>query len=273
MPPAAKARDRLFVFLPGAGPTPEFYKLIVDQGARNGFHAVGLNFQRTNLIALCADDANCYETTRSQIEDGQAKAGSKLAVTPPNSLEGRLVELLTHLHAKRPTEGWGAYLDGSNPRWGSIVLSGHSLGATQAAFIAKDRIVARVAMMAGPIDHTPVGRTVVSPAPWLLGPHATPSDRYFSFGHSGDEFVDWSQQWAGIKLGLNELGAVANVDTAAAPFGNTHVLTTSAKPAAGRPDAQTTTPNHASVARDDYLPLDAAGQPKFAQVWQYMCFS
>jgi len=67
------------------------------------------------------------------------------------------------------------------------------------------------------------------------------------------------------------MGGIVNVDKSSPPYGGAHLLTTEAPQ-----PAQLEKPvvlNHGTVIRDDVVPKDASGQPVFAPVWQYMCFS
>ena len=176
--------------------------------------------------------------------DGVPRPGSKFEVTISDSIENRLIKLLLLLTRTYPGEGWDSYLAGTAPKWESIVVAGHILGATLAAQIARQHAVARVAMLGGPVDHLPVGRQTTDAfqvAAWLQGPHATPSERYYAFGHLADENANWELQWKATKLGLEAFGPIVNVDHEAAPYRNSHLLMTGAAPAlAGRIGADDT---------------------------------
>ncbi|MBK7125158.1 MAG: hypothetical protein IPH65_04440 [Dehalococcoidia bacterium] len=273
--PSVKQRGQLFMYLPGSGTSPTTHKLINEQAARNGFHVVSLFYQSLspagqNLLVLCGNDSSgeCFNATELRILDGQSRTGSQIEVTEVNSVMNRLVKLLRYLPGKHPGEGWDSYLVGDTPKWESIVVAGASLGGSLVAQIARERSVARVVMLSAPLDHTPIGRQnggAFQVAPWLSGPHATPSARYYAFGHSADENVDWELQWKAAQLGLLDLGAITNVDGAKAPFGNSHLLVTSAKPATTGANA-----NHISIVYDAVTPKDANGQPLHAPVWQYL---
>ena len=103
-------------------------------------------------------------------------------------------------------------------------------------------------------------------AAWLLGPHATPSDRYYAFGHAADEQANWELQWKATKLGLTDFGSIVNVDKEPPPYRGSHLLLTEAKPAPGGEN------NIASIVTDGGTPKNADGQPVHAPVWQYVCF-
>ena len=271
---ATASRGRLFLFLPGTGTNSEVFKLLAQQGARNGFNVVVLRYPNSDAVqALCGQDpdTSCFEKARLEVIDGTDRT-PKVNVSRANSIENRLVKLLAYLETKHPNEGWATFVDAGAPKWSSIVVAGHSQGGGHAALIARDHIVPRVAMFSSPVDHLgPIGRqTDSSPAaPWLLGAHQTPSAAYFSFGHAKDENNNWDLQWKALGLGMSAFGAPANVDGATPPYGGAHLLTTRAAPQKNSSNA----PNHGSTAHDLVTPLSASGQPVFAPVWQYVCFA
>jgi hypothetical protein len=225
---------------------------------------------------LCAQDpdAACFAKTRLQIIDGTERT-TKVSVNRANSIENRLMKLLEYLDAKYPGEGWGAYVDGDTPDWSSIVAAGHSQGGGHAALIARDHVLARVAMLSAPVDHVGPNQRQIDtsePAPWLRDAHATPADRYFAFGHVSDEGSNWKLQWPALGLGLTDFGPIANVANAEPPYGGSHMLITDAQPR-NNPAAANPLRNHSSIAGDALTPLTEAGQPLFAPVWQYVCFA
>ncbi len=272
--PVAPVRGQLFLFLPSTAAVPSSFHHLADQGARNGFHVVVLRYPNSDTIqSLCGTDPDlaCFENTRLEIINGTDRS-AKVNVNRANSIENRLVKLLAFLQSKYPNEGWSAFVEAGAPRWGSIVVAGHSQGGAHAALIARDHVVVRVAMLSAPVDHVgPVGRQVGSstPAAWLLGAHATPSQRYYAFGHARDENNDWELQWKALGLGLGTFGPIANVDTGGPPYGGSHQLTTNAAPRS----APGNLPYHQSTAIDAFTALTSASQPLFAPVWQYVCFA
>jgi hypothetical protein len=272
--PVAPLRGRLFVFLPATGGLPTNFHLLADQGARNGFHVVALRYPNTDRIQdLCGTDPDttCFEKTRLETIDGTDRS-TKVNVNRANSIENRLVKLLGHLQTKYPTEGWGAYVDAGAPKWESIVVAGLSQGGGHAALIARDHVVARVVMFSSPVDRLGANTRPVDsfqPAPWLLGMHATPSERYYAFGHVQDETNNWDLQWKALALGLTTFGAIVNVDNQTSPFAGSHLLTSAAQPRS----APSNSPNHLSTAADNLTALTPAGQPVFAPAWQYLAFA
>jgi hypothetical protein len=231
--------DTLFVFLPGTGGTPENYSALLREVAAQGMPAIGLMYPNARAVngTLCANDAtepNCSEQVREEIIYG-TNTSPKVAVSPANSIVNRLAELLAHLH-------WTQFLEGGQPKWDRIVISGHSQGGGHAAMIARDHEVARVAFLASPGDWS------AGPAPWLLAPTATPIERYYGLVHQDDTPV-FEVNWAALGM----IGVVTSVDGASPPYGGAHRLVT---------DASVSNP-HGAVARDD----------RYAPAWDYLCCS
>jgi hypothetical protein len=267
------ARGQLFLFLSGTGAIPA-RSFLLDQAARNGFHALNLRYPNEDVQTTCglSTDTTCFENARLEILYGADRS----SVNRANSVENRVLKLLAYLDATHQDQGWGAYLDGDALNWSSIVVAGASVGGGYAPLIARDQLVSRVAMLSAPIDKfLPLQGSQVSPAPWLLGEHVTPSERYFAFGHINDEGTNWALQWPATNLGLTDFGPIANVDEATPPYGGSHMLLTGAPPRdnPNAPAVRAGLRNHSSITSDVLTPLTDAGQPLFAPVWQYVCFA
>jgi hypothetical protein len=95
----------------------------------------------------------------------------------------------------------------------------------------------------------------------------TPSDRYYAFGHTADEFCNWELQWKAVGLGLTDFGPIVDVDKATPPYGGSHLLMTSA------PKVGVAATNVWMPVSDGFTPRTSTGQAVFAPVWQYMCFA
>jgi acetyl esterase/lipase len=93
------------------------------------------------------------------------------------------------LDASAPGEGWGGYLDGDQPRWDRIVVSGLSQGAGMAAYIAREHTVHRVVLFSSPWDFT--GRIAQGQlARWIDGTGATPPARWWAEYHRRENTAD-----------------------------------------------------------------------------------
>ena len=184
-----------------------------------------------------------------------------------NSIANRLTKLLTYLEQLDPGQGWGQWLDPATgqPDWSKMILSGHSQGSGHAAFISKLFTVARVVMLAGPEDQQASG----IPSPWISAPNgATPTDRYYGFGHISDTFYSrFILAWQ--ALGLSQFGPPVNVDNSTRPFNGSHQLLTAAPPADG---TITGLKAHNSPAADLSTPILPDSTPIYGAhgVWQYL---
>lgn len=266
------SRKQLFVFLGGQNYEPATnLNSIVRQAAANGFHAIGLSYPRTvNVLRVCEADANdkCFGNVRSEVIDGTDHA-PQVTITRANSIENRLVKLLGYLANRYPSEGWSTYLADGAPKWSAIRLGGHSEGGTHVALMVSQREVARVCLLEAPVDLIGApGAGQRRLPPWIEAARITPADRYYGFRHlrsSSPNAEAFQQAWTTMGL----IGPAVNTDDGKPPYNNTHHLTTNAEPIAdGGPNLI-----HRSVVVDGATPKTAAGQPLFASVWQYACFS
>jgi pimeloyl-ACP methyl ester carboxylesterase len=97
------------------------------------------------------------------------------------------MKLLQYEAKIAPGQGWEMYLDGDQPRWSKIIITGHSQGSGMAAYIAKQHEVARVVLFSGPSDgvslHPGMNIKDAELSSWLYGPSKTPPDRWFASYH------------------------------------------------------------------------------------------
>ncbi len=242
---AAEPKGLLIVYLHGAGE-----REICGEGERGhermlagmGFHVFSPCYRADYDLKLCGDDPGAC---RLEAFDGIDHSGA-IDIKPPDSIERRVVMGLRYLQAKDPGGDWQVFLDGDQPRWSAIIVSGRSHGAGSAALIAKRREVARVVMLSGP-----------GPESWLADPSVTPIDRFFAFSHQADsQFPGHLQAWA--ALGLR--GPPTNVDRATPPYGGSHQLTSSAP----------TNHAHSSVAVGNSTPRGDDGSLLYLPVWRYL---
>ncbi|MBM3975996.1 MAG: hypothetical protein FJ299_03270 [Planctomycetes bacterium] len=257
--PALAPRDELFVFLHGLDGSPGACKNLIRTAARAGYRAVGITypcswvpFQFCNTSA----DPDCYENLRLEIFDG-VDHSPWIAVPSADSIENRLAKLLAHLQTTAPEQNWSSFLDGGTTAWSRVVLYGHSQGGTNAAVIARHRVVARAILSAPPAD---ASQALGGYAPWW-STHATPSASYFGFVHAQDALSTKLAVWS--LLGMAPFGPAYDVATVGAPFSFTHQLQTTLAPAlAGQ--------YHNSVATDATTPLGAGGKPVYEPVWRHL---
>lgn len=265
------AKGRLFVMLPGTTAVPRTYQYVVRTGPPRGYHAIGLNYPNDEtIVSQCAGspDPDCNGKARREVITGE-DVSPVVSVNYANSITGRLVALLTYLETSYPGEGWGQFLFGGRPRWELITAAGHSQGGGHAGYLAKLVSLDRAVMFSAPGDPPTAPGPPVS---WVALPNVTPVGRQYGFSHTADTQAlnpVVTANWAAI--GLGSLGPVTSVDVAAAPFGGSHQLSTSAAPNPN-PTGPSVSPTHGAPVVDAVTPLDASSQPLFRPVWIYLAF-
>lgn len=227
----SNANGLLLVFLPGAGARPSCCTLFLSQAASLGYLAISLAYESQTTVG-----------TRDDILD-------------------RLAAVLRYLAGRYPDEGWTHLLRDGQPRWSSIVMSGHSQGGSEAVFIATAIRLRGAIALSAPADPYLSHR----PAAWLASvPHGpTPLRRIVGFVHERDPLygrivADWG------AMRLPSLGHLSTVDGASSPYGGTHELASSA-----RLPSVVLAP-HDSTAVDTATPRCADGSAQYAPVWDYM---
>jgi pimeloyl-ACP methyl ester carboxylesterase len=175
---AAGGLGKLVVFLHGMGGIPSGYDEILLHANDLGFHVIGLSYQdaTSRLDTLCDLDHNgtmtpsestCWWQAHKEMWDCDA-ASSPFQIQSPTCIKDRLDSLLEHL-ATEPAysgEGWAQFRENGHPRWPTIVLAGHSMGAGNAAWIAQRRDVHRLVMISQPADYV-IGLLGSQPADWI----------------------------------------------------------------------------------------------------------
>jgi hypothetical protein len=258
---------KLFVFLPGTEAVPDMYRLILRSGASRGFHALGLNYPNGEAVGmLCKfdSDEDCYWKVRREIVDGTDES-ALVDVDAANSIAGRLANAIAYLHDNYPDEGWEQFLTNGAVDWSKIVVAGHSQGGGHAGVMAKLYEMSRAVYFASPADWNGISD---APAAWTSRANETPVSRQFGFTHLDDNlvpYVELQEIWQSMGI----TGSTASVDTNAAPFGGTHLLTTDAEPISS---LGTFSPTHGATIVDASTPLDDDDEPLYESVWAYLCF-
>ncbi len=258
-------KNQLFLFFPGTGGVAFNYLQINNTAADLGFHAVNLTYLNDDAVNdLCGGintDLECYGRVRLEVKDGVDRS-NLVNVNRANSIENRLIKLLIHLRNAAPNQDWNQFLLNDNSlNWSKIVVSGHSQGGGHAAIIGRFHSVVRVVMFAS-MDFNAATN---SPANWIAAPNSTPSatatDKFFGFSHRRDESVNYTlltnRIWT--AFGMNNFGAVTNVEAANPPFNHTHSLTSNAECANF----------HGCIVADARLVLQN-GVPVYKPVWEYL---
>ncbi len=286
---SALRQPELFVLLPASGAEPLQYQMLLNQAAANGYYAIGLAYPNSPSVeSLCGTgpqgrviDPACHQSVRNEIITG-IDSSPLVTITLANSISGRLRNLLEALNTQAPAANWGQFVKPNGAvDWGKIRISGHSQGSGHAGLIATRESVARMCTFTGPGDNvisttvpatgpyisTTVGATTLyaGPADWVTSTTATSASLLYSFRHTDDApyeitLLTWD------VMGHLDIAGVANVDSSAPPYSNSHALTSEVLMT--RPGAN----EHSGIVTDDATPLTPLGRPIFAPVWQYMCF-
>lgn len=258
---AAARKNELVLYLPGTNGKTANTDGFCGTAAKLGFHVVNLMYPNDipATIARNDRDPDAFLHYRLEIIEGSDRS-KYVKIDRANSIENRLIKLLTYLAKKRPAEGWGQFLRGTEPNWSKIVVSGGSQGAGHACVIAVRHRVARAVLFGGPKDFS---RALNRPAAWYAKPK-TPASQFYTFNHKQDkQGCDYEEQRAICKL--LGIGPEADVDLGVPPFGGAHALFTDFP---GTP--LESTPAHASVIGDGASPKTGDGGYRFRPVWEYM---
>jgi hypothetical protein len=192
-------------------------------------------------VGNCGDD---IEGCRLEAFEG-IDHHSFIDVSPPNSIEVRVVKALAHLDAQNPEGDWTYFLEAEKPRWSKISISGISHGASTSGVIGMHRLVARVVMLSGPFD---------TDQAWLDKTPLTPIDKFWGFSHTGDS------QHTGHLAAFEALGLPGeptSVDDDAPPYGGSQRLISSAD----------TTNGHGAVQAGSASPQTSSGDWLYQPVW------
>lgn len=205
------ARGELLVWLTGTGGrgrgAGEFCRLAAGQG----YHVLKVMYPTDVPATVCKRDPDpaAFERFRTCLIAGGRCA--QITVDRVDSIEHRLIQLLQLLAKTRAREQWGQFLQPDGRlRWEKIVPAGQSQGGGHAFLIGMQHRVARVIGTGAPKDWSP---HLPGPAPWLLGPSATPKDRFFSFNHAQDQQgATPDQQWQ-ILRAFDPAAKVVSIDS------------------------------------------------------------
>ncbi len=187
--PSARTRRELVVFFPGTHGRPRENTTIIDTIAAGGYRVVGLMYDDAPIGELkCRvnDSKTCLGSFREERVNGDAPEALEQN-TVRESIVFRLTKLLQYEARANPGAGWEAYLDGDQPKWSNIIVTGHSQGSGMAAYVAKQHEVARVVLFSGPSDGVGLRAGMdakdVQLSAWLAGPSKTPPDRWYASYH------------------------------------------------------------------------------------------
>lgn len=260
--PRVKLREELFVILPGTNNRAQGFRTLGTLAARAGYRVVVLAYESdTHPMGSCAGVGNetdhlaCRESVWAEKIYGHDR-------TPyypgdvPNSVSGRLADLLRFLARSQPDVGAERYLSGNDVRWDKVALLGFSQGSVVAGYIGKDQRLARLVLVAGGCDDVKVGgtRTLV---PWCSAPRSTPASRTFAISHVADQTN--ADALVAKAFGLLDLGGYVDISANAPSYcSGTHALLSH----------EPTNQPHLSLALDGSVPL-VGDSPRLAEDYLY----
>ena len=225
-PSAAKDRHELFLYLTGTGGTGRTAVAFCRLAARSGYRVINLMYTDSIPAAVVrnSSDPKAFEAFRMAIIAGGETQW--ITVSRTESIENRLIKLLMYLKRTRPRERWGQFLSPSGVlNWEMIAVGGQSQGGGHAALLGIKHRMARVIGTGAPKDYS---IALQGPADWYSQESVTPKERFFFFNHQQDhQGCDPQQCLQNMQaLGLDKLGAPADVDQTPFPYRHSHILTT-----------------------------------------------
>jgi hypothetical protein len=260
---SAKVKDRheMLLFLPGTFGHKRGAGAFLETAANLGYHCVELMYpDDVSAAGACSNDpaADAFENFRMAIIQGGISP--HITVEKTDSIQNRLEKLLLLLEQRRPKENWGQFLNGQEIALERIAVAGQSQGGGHAGLIAVKYRVARVIMFGAPKDYSRARR---QPAAWYLEHKATPVSCFFAINHQQDrQGCSFSQQLENIRaLGMDRMGAPADVDQTSPPYNHSHTLVTNYPETSV--DSKTA---HGTALADK-------NQRVFSKVWIYMLTS
>jgi dienelactone hydrolase len=254
---------RLVVLLASSTQTPSEYRMLTRAALDAGHYVLAPGYpSRPKVHTLCdKQPADCPGQVRDEVVTGE-DLSPLVQVGPHDSIERRISTSIAWLSLSHPDEGWSSLHKDGVPDWSRLTVIGHSQGGGHALVLAQRHELARVVFLSNPVDRvdSPGGERIL--APWLSRPLRTPVDRLYGLSHT-KEGAHEVHLAAWDLLGLDAFGPVTPVDEAKAPYGGSHMLTTSAPPAKGEDEQDATAADPAVARVGDQRPvLEAA--------WRYL---
>ena len=252
--------NSLYVNLPGSGGLPEQYQIISKHAATLGYHVINLaypNWPAVRTLIQDQSDIDLPEKIRRERLYGEDQTDF-IQVTPHDSIENRIIKLLSYNHKNHPEEQWDQFLESDNTlRWDKIVVGGHSQGAGHAAYLAKQHVLKGIIMFAGPGDSI----KDYGSAPWIYQENMISAEQMYAFTHRFDPVSRLFFTHQEI-LGLGSYGSVQRVDKKSIDELSSHMLTSWLLDI---PEKN----YHSAVAVDDFLPTNEA-KSYYETAWTYI---
>ena len=149
--------DTLMLFLPGTGTEPDQARALLEAASDMGYHVLGLSYAAlpiavSQMDLWCtrpgADAAACNAQLHEAVLYGKPTgdaAGGLWSVEKAESVEALAVAALHQLK-------WSQFVGGDNASvaWDRVVVSGHSQGASHAAYLSTTRKTRAAVLLSGP---------------------------------------------------------------------------------------------------------------------------
>jgi hypothetical protein len=281
----ASASDRkavLVVFLGGATSSPGSYTDVTSEAAGLGYGAIDLRYPNTKLAgSSCSGDDACFTQFRGETSFGEQVAygpgvgpydATALSIDRANSVVNRLVSLLDYL---AQNDGyWSQFLVPSSaspyttghfghvyPDWSKLVISGHSQGGGDAAFVGTLIPARRVVMFSSPDDD--VGGASAS---WITAPSRTPVTSYWGLRNQNEGLYGsfTSTNW-------RNLGGAGSGGVGGAPPASAEVLVGDG---AGAPNSSqrlvTSTRTGTALGNHDSTAVNGSYRAAVKSAWDYL---
>jgi hypothetical protein len=225
-----------------------------------GMHAIQVHYANKWFGLIPGDrrdDGKSLGDIRLEATTGEDHS-DLCAIAQPDGMMERSFQLVKWLSKENPQGKWEQFINakGDGLNWDKVVVSGASHGATSAARFAKHQKVDRVVCFCGPRDQL---------ESWQSLPSATPANRYFGFSHvldSGWTGNHYCRSWE--MLGLNQFGAIVDVDISGPPYTNTRRLISNYDV---KGDAKRA---HSMVTPGSAAAKSADGKYLHEDVWKYL---
>lgn len=222
-------KNILFLFLGGGGSSPKTYWGLTRHVGSLGYHSISLCYSNDTGAKLLADDPDSskFYKLRQEVCFG-TPVFDDYEVDTLHSIRVRTIKLLQYLDNTFPSENWGQYLNGDEPNWAQIIVSGHSLGSGNTLYLAQQYQIRGGIFFSGPNDYSEYHD---SPAFWLNYACKTNKERFFCYESLYDEITPYANQIKNVNyIGL--IGDSTGVDYLTPPYENSHNLYTREAPGA-----------------------------------------
>lgn len=252
---SVKAQGKLVIWLMG------YNSALFERINSYGIHAIQVHYANGwfSKFGNLSEKADGQLLGRIRLEAATGEDHSPdVNIPKADGMMERAFQFVRWLDKNNREGKWKQFINDTKDglRWDKVIIAGSSHGATTSARFAKHQAVDRVVMLCGPRDQFET---------WQALPSATENNRYFGFTHTldggwtGDHYC---RSWE--LLGLNQYGALVDVDKTPPPYHNSRRLITQADV------GQNANRAHGSVVPGKSAVKDADGNFIHENVWKYL---